>query len=399
MVMKVLRVAFAFVGIIVGAGFATGQEIMQYFVAFGINGIWGAVLSAVIMSVWAMIILQLGSYFRAAEHGEVFRRVSHPIFSRVLDIGVVITLFATGFVMFAGAGANMNQQWGTPVWVGAVIMVAITIAAGFLDVDRVTTVIGSITPFIVAFIVLASIYTLAFTDPTPMAERADAVAAVATTLPHWTVAAVNYVGFNLMVAVSMAIVIGGNMFHPRVAGVGGFFGGLIYSALLLISALTLYYTVGTVATDAVPMLSVINRLHPWLGQAMAVVIFGMIFNTALGMFYALARRLTASRPERFHVVYVATVVLGFILSFVGFQNLIGWVYPVLGYIGLLLIAVMLVAWLRGRGRISEEASRRGRISRLLAVGDRSEARREIEDSNLSAAQVREAIEDGQVGGA
>lgn len=84
--MKVLRVAFAFVGIIVGAGFATGQEIMQYFVAFGINGIWGAVLSAVIMSVWAMIILQLGSYFRASEHGEVFRRVSHPIFSRVLDI-------------------------------------------------------------------------------------------------------------------------------------------------------------------------------------------------------------------------------------------------------------------------------------------------------------------------
>lgn len=392
MVMKVLRVAFAFTGIIVGAGFATGQEVMQYFVAFGIDGIWGAVLSAVIMSVLAMIILQLGSYFHAAEHGEVFRRVSHPIFSRVLDIGVVITLFATGFVMFAGAGANMNQQWGAPLWVGAVIMVAITIAAGFLDVDRVTTVIGSITPFIVVFIVLASIYTLAFTDSTPIAERADAVASVPTTLPHWTVAAVNYVGFNLMVAVSMAIVIGGNMFHPNVAGIGGFVGGLIYSALLLVSAITLYYTVGTVATDAVPMLTVINRLHPWLGQAMAVVIFGMIFNTALGMFYALARRLTASSPEHFHAVYLATVVLGFVLSFLGFQNLIGWVYPVLGYIGLLLIVVMLVAWARGRSRINEESRRRDRIADAVAAGDASAARIEIEDSNLSAAQVKEAID-------
>lgn len=397
MIMKVLRVAFAFVGIIVGAGFATGQEVMQYFVAFGIDGIWGAVVSAVIMSVLAMIILQLGSYFRASEHGEVFRRVSHPIFSRVLDIGVIITLFATGFVMFAGAGANMNQQWGSPVWIGAVLMVLVTVAAGFLDVDRVTTVIGSITPFIVAFIVLASIYTLVFTDATPVAERAAAIASVPTTLPHWAVAAVNYVGFNLMVAVSMAIVIGGNMFNPRAAGVGGFLGGLIYSALLLISTVTLYYTVGTVATDAVPMLSVINRLHPWLGQAMAVVILGMIFNTALGMFYALARRLTASRPERFHVVYVGMVVLGFILSFVGFQNLIGWVYPVLGYIGLLLIAVMLVAWLRGRARIREESHRRGRIADAVADGDRAAARSEIADSNLSTAQVREAIEDGQVG--
>ena len=391
MVKKVLRVAFAFVGIVVGAGFATGQEVMQYFVAFGLEGIWGAVLSALIMSIMAMIILQLGSYFRAAEHGEVFRRVSHPIFSRILDIGVVITLFATGFVMFAGAGANMHQQWGTPTWVGAVVMVVITIAAGFLNVDRVTSLIGSITPFIVAFIVLASIYTIVFTEATPGAEKATAVATISSTLPHWTVAAVNYVGFNLMVAVSMAIVIGGSMFHPQHAGIGGFFGGLIYSALLLISAVTLYYTVGTVATDAVPMLTVINRIHPWLGQTMAVVIFGMIFNTALGMFYALARRVTASQPERFHAAYVALVVLGFFLSFIGFQNLIGWVYPILGYIGLLLIGVMLVAWLRGRRRIREESQRRDRIVDAVAHGDSASARTEIEDSNLSADQVSAVI--------
>ena len=392
MVKQVLRVAFAFVGVVVGAGFATGQEIMQYFVAFGINGVWGAVLSAVIMSLMAMIILQLGSYFQANEHGEVFRRVSHPIFSRVLDIGVIITLFATGFVMFAGAGANMEQQWGIPVWIGAVIMVLVTIAAGFLDVDRVTTVIGSITPFIVGFILLASVYTLAFTDATPAAEQAAAVAEVPTTLPNWVVAAVNYVGFNLMVAVSMAIVIGGSLFNPRAAGAGGFTGGLIYSAMLLITTITLFHTVGTVATDAVPMLTVINRLHPWLGQAMAVVILGMIFNTALGMFYALGRRVTANHPEKFKIVYVALVLLGFALSFMGFQNLIGWVYPILGYIGLLLITVMLVAWLRGRERIGEETSRRKRIFRLVRRGRNKEAREEIEDSNLSVEEVREAIE-------
>ena len=306
---------------------------------------------------------------------------------------MIITLFATGFVMFAGAGANMEQQWGIPVWIGAVIMVLVTIAAGFLDVDRVTTVIGSITPFIVGFILLASVYTLAFTDATPAAEQAAAVAEVPTTLPNWVVAAVNYVGFNLMVAVSMAIVIGGSLFNPRAAGAGGFTGGLIYSAMLLITTITLFHTVGTVATDAVPMLTVINRLHPWLGQAMAVVILGMIFNTALGMFYALGRRVTANHPEKFKIVYVALVLLGFALSFMGFQNLIGWVYPILGYIGLLLITVMLVAWLRGRERISEETSRRKRIFRLVRRGRNKEAREEIEDSNLSVEEVREAIEE------
>ena len=37
---ETLKIAFAFVGVIVGAGFASGQEVMQYFVGFGLDGLW-----------------------------------------------------------------------------------------------------------------------------------------------------------------------------------------------------------------------------------------------------------------------------------------------------------------------------------------------------------------------
>lgn len=396
---QVVKVALAFVGIIVGAGFASGQEVMQYFVAFGINGLWGAVISAVVMTVMALIILQLGSYFNAGEHGEVFRRVSHPVFSRLLDLGVVLTLFSTGFVMFAGAGANLNQQWGLPLWVGALIMVALVLAAGMLDVDKVTTVIGAITPFIIVFITIACVYTIVSGDLSGL-ERLDAASEeVSTTLPNWFVAGVNYTSFNLMVAVSMAVVIGGNMFNPRVAGRGGLLGGLIYSGLLLISAVTLFLTVESVGADDMPMLTIINQLNPVLGQVMAVVVYGMIFNTALGMFYALGRRLTARRPERFRPVYALTVLVGFVLSFVGFRELVGYVYPILGYMGLLLIAVMLVAWARGRVRIYRESERRMRIVDLLQIGSNGSLStqeaaaldQEIADSNLDEQQIRSAV--------
>ena len=131
-------------------------------------------------------------------------------------------------------------------------------------------------------------------------------------------------------------------------------GGLIYGVLLIVSAVTLFLTVETIGGDDVPMLSIINELNPVLGQVMAVVIYGMIFNTALGMFYALGRRLTATRPGRFRPVYVAAVLVGFVLSFVGFRELVGYVYPVLGYMGLLLIAVMLVAWVASKLHESAE---------------------------------------------
>lgn len=398
---QVIRVALAFVGIIVGAGFASGQEVMQYFVAFGINGLWGALISAVVMTVMALIILQLGSYFHAGEHGEVFRRVSHPIFSRLLDLGVVLTLFSTGFVMFAGAGANLNQQWGLDLWVGALIMVVLVLAAGMLDVDKVTTVIGAITPFIIVFITIASVYTIIAGDFASVDRLDAATEDVSTTLPNWFVAGVNYTSFNLMVAVSMAVVIGGNMFNPRVAGRGGLLGGLIYSVLLLVSAVTLFLTVETVGNDDMPLLTIINELHPVMGQVMAVVIYGMIFNTALGMFYALGRRLTASRPGRFKPVYTVTVLIGFVLSFVGFKELVSYVYPILGYVGLLLIVVMLVAWVRGRVRIYKESERRMRIVDLLQIGstgslsgeETATLNREIEDSNLDEQQIRSAVQE------
>lgn len=401
-IMQILKIAMAFVGIVVGAGFASGQEVLQYFVAFGLNGIWGAVLSGLVMTLMAMVILQLGSYFRAGEHGEVFKRVSHPIFSRILDIGVVITLFSTGFVMFAGAGSNMEQQWGLPIWVGAILMLLLVLAAGMLDVDKVTAVIGAITPFILAFIMLASVYTLLTADVDVSRLDAAAQATVDTTLPHWTVAAVNSVGFNLMVAVSMAIVIGGSMFNPRWAGIGGLVGGLIYSLMLLVSTLTLFAAVESVGADALPMLTIINQLHPWLGQAMAVVIYGMIFNTALGMFYALGRRLTARNPDRFRVVYIGVTILGFILSFIGFQTLVAYVYPVLGYIGLLLIAVMTWAWFRGHNQIRVESGRRARLMVLLGLraGGRMQPREEqelqaeVEASNLPREEIERAHREG-----
>ena len=38
--MTAVKVALAFVGLIVGAGFATGQEMIQYFTSFGAVGIY-----------------------------------------------------------------------------------------------------------------------------------------------------------------------------------------------------------------------------------------------------------------------------------------------------------------------------------------------------------------------
>ena len=311
----------AFIGVVVGAGFASGQEAMQYFVAFGNWGLWGIALAAGLMMITGISILQLGSYFQAEEHTAVYDKVASPFTAKILDWSTLVTLFAIGFVMFAGGGSNINQQFPSiPVWVGATAMLILVLIVGLMDVDRVTAVIGTITPFIIIFVVIATGYTILNADVDFSAMNDWAVNNVDTSLPNWWLAALNYTGLNVMTAVSMSIVIGGNFLDNRAVGIGGLIGGLLYLILLALLVFALFFEAKDVNGQDLPVLSLISGIHPVLGVLMTFVIYGMVFNTAIGMFYALGKRLTRNNPKHFYPVYAGACIIGFILSFVGFHK-------------------------------------------------------------------------------
>ncbi|MDO5535267.1 MAG: hypothetical protein Q4F65_11515 [Propionibacteriaceae bacterium] len=364
MIQRSLGIAMAFIGVLVGASFASGREALQYFVAFGNWGILGAVLTSLAMMVSGVTILQLGSYHRAKEHTSVFVAISGPVTARILDIATMITLFCIGFAMFAGAGANLEQQFGWSVWIGALIMLVMVLATGLLNVSKVTFVIGAITPFIIVLIAIATLWTI-FTAQPDFATLHEQAQEVPTTLPNWWIAAINNLGLNVIVVVSMAIVIGGNFLDSREVGIGGIVGGFVFLFLLAVLVGSMYLTVDVVMNSEMPTLAMITDIHPSLGVAMALAIYGMIYNTAIGMFYALAKRLTRGRPQYFYRVYVITVLIGFVLSFIGFSNLIGWVYPILGYMGILMMIIIGWAWLKNRSNLETETELRRRARELL----------------------------------
>lgn len=362
---RALAISMAFTGVIVGAGFASGQEAMQYFVAFGTQGFWGVALAAALMTISGIAILQLGSYFQAAEHTAVYNEVSGPITSRIMDWATLVTLFSIGFVMFAGGGSNLNQQFGLPIWVGALIMLGLVLVTGLLNVDKVTTVIGTITPFIILFIVGATVYTIATADIDVAAMSEYTRNDVDSSLLNWWISALNYTGLNVLCAVSMSIVIGGNFLDGRSVGLGGVFSGIIYLVLLTLLTSSLFFVAPQVNGLDMPVLEMINQIHPALSYPMTFAIFGMVFNTAVGMFYAMAKRLTRNKPEKFYTVYVISCLVGFALSFIGFKELVANVYPILGYLGLIVIVVMSVTWIKNRTMLNEESARRMRARKLL----------------------------------
>lgn len=395
------RLALSFVGLLVGAGFATGQEVIQYFISFGAWGIAGAILAGVVMALAGAVILQLGSYFLADEHNMVFRSVSYPLVARLLDITVTITLFAIGFVMLAGAGSNLNQQFGLPTWVGSAIMVVLVMVTGLLDVDKVSRIISAVTPLIIIAVVVAFVYTM-LNLPSDFSSLDAVATAQPSPVSPWWLSALNYNGLALILGVSMCLVIGGSNTNPREAGWGGLLGGIIYTLMLVMAAVTLYANIRIVGSSSVPMLRLFEHIHPILAQIMVWVIFLMIYNTAIGMFYALGRRLSADHPERYRVVFLSVCVLGFAVSFVGFQTLMTYVYPVIGYVGAVVVLILMGWWARHHREISVEADRRQNLRSLLYLRDHPDrefgpahaARAEqiAEDSVVEAPAITSAID-------
>lgn len=366
MLKRVIVIALAYIGVVVGAGFASGQEVLQYFVAHGRSGIVAVAITAALMAAIGVAALQLGSYAGAKEHSTVFNQIAHPLIARALDAFIVFTLFGIGFVMIAGAGSNLEQQFGLPVWVGSAIMVILVASIGMLDVEKVTNIIGGLTPLMVVIILAATVY--AFLNPDGSITEMQVYSyTVEPALSNLALSTINYVAFAFATGASMMIVMGGDMFNPKEAGVGGLLGGLGFGTLLVLSTMALFLKLPSVATSPMPTLALIDSINPTFGLIAALVIYGMIFNTAIGMYYALAKRAAGIRKTFFKPTLFATVAIGFALSFLGFEELVGTLYPIIGYVGIALTVLIIVGWFTARSKISEETSRRARIRRLFRL--------------------------------
>ena len=102
---RVLQIGGAVVGTLVGSGFASGQEVMQYFTAYGIPGVWGAVLTMVLFALMCAAVTYYGWKFAKSEHFSAFRHYCGKYFGTFIDIFSVLFCFIVGIVMTAGWGA------------------------------------------------------------------------------------------------------------------------------------------------------------------------------------------------------------------------------------------------------------------------------------------------------
>ena len=102
------------------------------------------------------------------------------------------------------------------------------------------------------------------------------------------------------------------------------FGSALVGALLFASFFTITLNIEVATDSSVTLLTLFNNINPTLGLVMSLITFGMIYNTAIGTFYALAKRVSKRQPQHFARNMILLVAVGFCLSFIGFETLVGY---------------------------------------------------------------------------
>ncbi len=362
---KSLQIALAYMSVVIGGGFASGQEVLQFFTGYGVIGVIGTLLSTVLFAFLGMHIARMSSSMQASSHKQVLYQLFGSRAGFVVDVVLSFFLFGVGVVMLAGSGSIFAQQYGLPPLLGGALMTVLVVATLCLNVKGIISLISAVMPVLLLMVLMITSYSIftssASSDTLNKLSQEIPTISSSWSISHWIFGAVLYASFNIAVGFPMLAVIGGMTHSQKHAGRGGALGGLGLGLLIFLLNIGLFANIDKLSGIEMPTLTLATNISPVLAVVMSVSLICMIYSTAVGMFFAFGARFAAPESRRFKWLSGIFALVGLGLSQVGFSKLISTVYPMLGVVGLILIVAIIVSWVRSRKQslLSHGASARG----------------------------------------
>ncbi len=337
--------AGAYVGTVVGAGFATGQEVLQFFGYFGWRGYLGILLSAGLFGVFGYLVLRLGGEVRARSHRQLMRRVGGPLVGSIIDGTVTVFLFGALSVMAAGAGAVLAEHFGLSSLLGSGIMAATTLVTVLFGLHGVITAISLIAPVLLLSVLTIGVVSV-MNSPGAFIANLQWTDIGRAPVASWWLASVLYVSYNLVLSVPVLAPMG-VVALPGAIRPGAVLGGMgLGLGILAINAAVLAQ-VPEAARWEVPMLVVAGSISPLLRTAFTVVLFAEIYSTAVASLYGFAARMREYTGDAsYGTLALASSVSAWAAAQLGFSAIVSLLFPAVGVAGLLLLGALLWGVLR-----------------------------------------------------
>lgn len=323
---------FSIIGTLIGAGFASGQEIYVFFYKYGINGILGLILCSFMIGI--TIYMTLDTVYNKKINN--YESYLHENFNSkkmcyVSNIIVNVFLLITFYIMVAGFGSYFEQQFNISNIIGVIIFSFLCFIVLIKDIERVKKVNSIIVPTLIIVVLV-----LGF-----LSSKQIKISniKVMNNSYNWTLQALVYCSYNMILVIPVLVSLGKYIKNKKQLKLIS----TTSSAIVCILALSIFFILMTIKVDyskiQMPAVYAIDKSFSQFSYIYGVVILLSIFSTAISIGISFINNMTQNKKS-YPQIAAKMCISSVLISNFGFSNLVKIFFPIFGYLGMLQILVI-----------------------------------------------------------
>ena len=316
---EIFSIVLVIIGALVGAGFASGQEIYSFFYSYGSIGIVGIIITCCLISLMIYKSLRIIYSNKINSYDEFLNIfIKNEKVTKVISIVINILLLVTFYIMVAGFGAYFEQEIGVKRIIGSSILVIMTAIVFFTSVKGVMKVSEYVVPLLIFFIIIIggkNLLTISSNTESLYIKRG------------WLISSIIYCSYNMILLIPVLISIRKQITKKENIK----YISILCGILMIIMSLLLYILLMKVdvelSTIEMPIVYVIRTFFKQYKTIYAFIILTSIFTTAISIGIGLLQNANDDKRKYLHLV-IFMCVTGLIVSNIGFSKLVNLMYPV-----------------------------------------------------------------------
>jgi len=335
---NIYKITFVIIGTIIGAGFASGQEIYTFFNKYGFYGLLGIFISILLISYIIYktfkVVLEndVNNYEEFIENIIPQKLKSNKILMQTINSIINIFLLICFNIMVAGFATYFMQELSISKWIGAIIIATLSFITLINNIDGVIKINTYLIPIIILLITFLGINKIEFIDIVSEDFNNSA---------RWMLSSVLYASYNSITLIPILIGLKNKISIKKQPIIISTCVGIIMVILSSIIFLLMNTFINEIFNIEIPLVYIASSLGKSFKYIYGVVILIAIFTTAIGSGYGFLSNVTKKRKTYIlcaGIICLASILIGQI----GFSSLINLLYPVFGYLGILQIIFLIM---------------------------------------------------------
>ncbi len=341
---NVIKVVFVIIGTIIGAGFASGQELYTFFYSYGLNGILGLFLCNILISIIIYKVLIIIYKNQKIENYKEFLDEITGLYPtrKYLNINFIINsiinifLIISFYIMIAGFGAYFFQELGISSLIGCAIISIISFIVFMTNEKGVVKVNEILTPILIVFIIFIGILNFIKLDLANITRNITI-----TNEGSWILSSILYCSYNSILLIPVLITLKKYILNKKNIVLISSISGII----IFLIALSIFFILSKIDNNVLelemPAVYVIGKFFGGFKKIYGIIILFSIFTTTISIGISFLNNVAKTKKSYIHIA-IYMCISSLLISKMGFSKLVTLLYPIFGYLGLIQIFKILI---------------------------------------------------------